>query len=220
VILNLNHLYKIIFILIFCFNSFALVYEDIPEGTNFKFLNQVDLIVNGNNAKGLVFYSKNQTREILNFYREKFKKEGYKEIQSEVFDNRYSIISFEKENLKISIQVLPQQKGDIILIYEIEEKTKSYSVEIKDIPKPFGLVSELSIERISGKEKCIMLFYKTKESKCSLENFYIKEMQKFGWKLLPNKEKEEDISLVFTKMNNWCLITITDEFISILYYYI
>lgn len=204
----------------FCLNSFAVVYEDIPEGTNFKFLNQVDLIVNGNNAKGIVFYSKNSTKEILNYYKERFKKDGYKEIQSKMFNGGYGISSFEKGILKNTIQILPQKEGNIVLMYEIEEKIKNKEKELKDVPKPIGGIMELCIERISGEEKSIMLFYKITQSKFGLENFYIKEMRKFGWELLPNKEKEEDVSLVFTKTNNWCLINITSGFVSILYYYI
>ncbi|MFH1825125.1 MAG: hypothetical protein ABH873_07895 [Candidatus Firestonebacteria bacterium] len=205
--------------LILCFNLFALVYEDIPKGVDFKFLNQVDLIVNGNDAKGKVFYSKDSSKEILNFYKERFKKDGYKEIQSKMFNDKYGMASFEKGILKNTIQVLPQKEGNIVLRYEIEEKVKNKEKELKDVPKPIGGITELCIERVSGEEKSITLFYKIKDSKYGLENFYINGMRKFGWAFLPNKEKEEDISLVFTKLNNWCLINITNGYVVVMYYY-
>lgn len=204
-------------------NSSALVFER-KEGVEFKLINKVDLIVNGNPAEGKVFYSGNSSKEIADFYKNVFFKAGYK-IENHNESGKNILLSFKKNNITHSVKVTQEKKGNTIITYKVVNKTENSNsiekpgVDIKEIPRPINSLRELCVERISGAEKSITILYKTKESKYSVERYYREKMKKYILEYSRESRENDEICMLFSMKSGFCFINIGNDFANILYYY-
>ncbi len=181
---------------------------------------ELEFKVNGRKATGRVHLIKGTAEEALAHFRREFNAAGYLETAT-----KRNTAEFRGNGKTRALNIISEGNFCSALVYESVDEpyiAKRTGVEGRDapgVPSPPGGIREFCLERSSGREESISVFYALTGSAKTVLRYYTEYLPKNGWKVELSGRTEAGLSSLFCQRSEaWCWLSIDDSALSIIYY--